>query len=73
MTCILDQNRHKNSDIDVHSFLQILEQHINDPKSILRDLSSETRAEFDELKNDPMLVLIICLKQLRIRVGELLH
>ena len=70
MTCVFDENGEKEGDVDVHDFLEVLEEGLDRGEGVTGDLGSETGAEFDEFEHDRVLVGVAGGEELGVCVGK---
>ena len=70
MTSVFDEYGEKQSDVDIHDFLEVLKESLDRRESVTGDLGSEARAEFDEFEHNGMLVGVARREEMGVSVGK---
>lgn len=63
VTSVFDEDWDEDTDVDVHTFLQICKENLYGFKSVSRDLGSQAGAELDQFQHDPVLILVTLAEQ----------
>ena len=70
MTSVFDEDGEKKGDVDVHDFLEVLEEGLDRGEGVTGDLGSKAGAEFDEFEHDGVLVGVAGGEKLGVCVGK---